>query len=74
MISDIVVQGFGVWSIVTRLPTIGFGPERDSIPVIPGAEYRVDADRLHYKLPADRMHYRNVANVAMRLYYKAHEE
>jgi len=57
-VNDIVVLGFGSWSDVNGLPTLGFGIGSVTVPDVPGIEYRATDQRTHYKADDRRLHYR----------------
>lgn len=69
-VSNIVVLGFGSWSSVNKLPTLGFSIGQITVPSVPGLEYTVSASRLHYTVPTSRLQYTETQH---RLHYTVPE-
>ena len=56
--SAIVVRGYGSWSTVGKLPTLGYTTAGVVVPTVPGMEYADTGERLHYRVLArERLHY-----------------
>ena len=54
--SAIVVRGYGSWSTVAKLPTLGYTTAGVVVPTVPGMEYKAQDTRLHYRIPDTRLH------------------
>ena len=54
--SDIVVWGYGSWSGINALPTLGYGRDFEAIPQLPGIERTVADYRLHVRARDHRLH------------------
>ncbi len=56
MAADIVVRGYGAWSGVAALPSLGYGRDFEAVPTVPGIERTADDNRLHARAPDNRLH------------------
>lgn len=56
-INDIVCLGYGSWSSVNTLPTLGFGAAAVVVPTKPGLEFTLPESRMHFAMPESRMHF-----------------
>jgi hypothetical protein len=58
--ADLIAFGFGSWSTVAKVPTLGFGIGAPlDIIVVPGIEYRLPDQRAHYAATDRRPHFRS---------------
>ena len=57
-VNDVVSIGFGSWSGVNQLPTLGFGIATVSAPSVPGMEFAAPDQRPHYEVFDGRPHYK----------------
>lgn len=56
-VSQIVVRGYGAWSSVNRLPTLGYTSAIEQPPEAIGVEMALDNNRPHYRLSPAKVHY-----------------
>ena len=55
---DVIVLGFGSWSTVNKLPTLGFGSSAVVVqPNVPGMEFVTSRNALHFVAPRNALHF-----------------
>ena len=55
--TDIIAYGFGSWSTVAKVPTLGFLSGTVQVPTASGPEWTMTENRLHSTIPEKRMHW-----------------
>ena len=53
--SDLIAQGFGSWSTVNKVPTLGLGSAPVTPPTDGGMEWSLDNNRLEWRLDNTRL-------------------